>query len=80
MSDFYNKTVELFKKQVHVVRVIIGLIIILTISNTLTMTVLERTTEIDPVPRHGLGPGAIKPGRTALARGGSRRAGRDRMG
>lgn len=46
LSDFYNKTVELFKKQVHVVRVIIGLIIILTISNTLTMTVLERTTEI----------------------------------
>ena len=46
LSDFYNKTVELFKKQVHVVRVIIGLIIILTISNTLTMAVLERTTEI----------------------------------
>lgn len=46
LSDFYNKTVELFSKQVHVVRVIIGLIIILTISNTLTMTVMERTTEI----------------------------------
>lgn len=46
LSDFYNKTVELFKKQVHVVRVIIGLIIVLTISNTLTMAVLERTTEI----------------------------------
>lgn len=46
LSDFYNKTVELFKKQVHVVRAIIGLIIILTISNTLTMAVLERTTEI----------------------------------
>lgn len=46
LSDFYNKTVELFTKQVNVVRVIIGLIIVLTISNTLTMTVLERTTEI----------------------------------
>lgn len=46
LSDFYNKTVELFSKQVNVVRVIIGLIIILTITNTLTMTVLERTTEI----------------------------------
>lgn len=46
LSDFYNKTVELFSKQVNVVRVIIGLIIVLTISNILMMTVLERTTEI----------------------------------
>lgn len=46
LADFYNKTVELFSKQVAVVKVIIGLIIILTISNTMTMSVLERTTEI----------------------------------
>jgi putative ABC transport system permease protein len=46
LSDFYNKTVELFSKQVSVMKVIIGLIIVLTISNTLTMSVLERTTEI----------------------------------
>lgn len=49
LSDFYNKTVELFSKQVSVVKVIIGLIIILTITNTLTMSVLERTTEIGTV-------------------------------
>jgi putative ABC transport system permease protein len=46
LADFYNKTVVLFSKQINVMKVIIGLIIILTISNTLTMSVLERTTEI----------------------------------
>jgi putative ABC transport system permease protein len=36
----------LFSKQVSVVKFIIGLIIVLTISNTQTMSVLERTREI----------------------------------
>ena len=38
LADFYNKTVVLFSKQVDVVKIIIGLIIILTISNTQTMS------------------------------------------
>lgn len=46
LADFYNKTVVLFSKQVDVVKFIIAMIIILTISNTQTMSVLERTTEI----------------------------------
>lgn len=46
LADFYNKTVVLFSKQVSVVKYIIGLIIVLTISNTQMMSVLERTTEI----------------------------------
>ena len=46
LADFYNKTVVLFSKQVSVVKFIIGLIIVLTISNTQMMSVLERTTEI----------------------------------
>ncbi len=46
LADFYNKTVLLLSKQVNVVKVIIGLIIVLTISNTMTMSVQERTTEI----------------------------------
>ena len=46
LADFYNKTVELFSKQVSVVKFIIGFIIVLTISNTQMMSVLERTTEI----------------------------------
>lgn len=46
LADFYNKTVTLFSKQVGIVKAIIALIIILTISNTQMMSVLERTTEI----------------------------------
>lgn len=33
LADFYNKTVTLFSSQVQVVKVIIGLIIVLSISN-----------------------------------------------
>ncbi len=46
LADFYNKTVELFSKQVGVVRLLIALIVILSISNTLSMAVIERTSEI----------------------------------
>lgn len=46
LADFYNKTVVLFGKQVDVVKMIIAIIIILTISNTQMMNVMERTTEI----------------------------------
>jgi len=46
LADFYRKTVALFSKQVDIVRIIIGAIIVLSISNTLTMVVLERTGEI----------------------------------
>ncbi len=46
LADFYNKTVALFGRQLGVVAGIIGLIIVLSISNTLIMSVLERTREI----------------------------------
>lgn len=46
LADFYRKTVALFSKQVEIVRVIIAVIIILSISNTMTMGVMERTGEI----------------------------------
>ena len=46
LADFYNKTVELFSKQLGVVRLLIALIVILSISNTLSMSVIERTSEI----------------------------------
>jgi putative ABC transport system permease protein len=49
LADFYNKTVVLFSKQVEIIKIIIGLIIVLTISNTQTMSVLERTTEIGTI-------------------------------
>ena len=46
LADFYKKTVVLFGTQISVMKAIIALIIVLTISNTQTMSVLERTTEI----------------------------------
>lgn len=45
-ADFYNKTVALFSQQMNVLRIIIGVIIVLSISNMLVMNVLERTGEI----------------------------------
>ena len=46
LTDFYNKTAELFAKQTAVVKVIIAVIIVLGISNTMMMSTLERTGEI----------------------------------
>ncbi len=46
LSDFYNKTAVLFTKQIQGLRVIIALIILLCISNTMIMSVLERIGEI----------------------------------
>lgn len=45
-ADFYNKTVALFSQQMGVLRAIIAVIIVLSISNLLVMNVLERTGEI----------------------------------
>jgi putative ABC transport system permease protein len=44
----------LFGKQINLMKSIIALIIILTISNTQTMSVLERTTEIGTIMAIGL--------------------------
>lgn len=46
LSDFYNKTVTLFTKQIQGLHVIIALIIVLSISNTMMMSVMERIGEI----------------------------------
>ncbi len=54
LADFYNKTVALFSRQVLVVDVLIGLIIVLSISNTLSMAVIERTSEIGTVMALGV--------------------------
>jgi putative ABC transport system permease protein len=59
LADFYNKTVTLFSRQVEVVKFIIGIIIVLTISNTQTMSVLERTTEIGTSLAIGLRRGVL---------------------
>jgi putative ABC transport system permease protein len=46
MADFYQKTVDLFTRQINVVRLMIAVIIIVSITNTLIMGILERTAEI----------------------------------
>lgn len=49
LADFYNKAVRLLSSQMGVVRLMIGLIIVLGISNMLVMNVLERTGEIGTI-------------------------------
>lgn len=54
LADFYNKTVVLFSQQVGVVKLLIGLIIVLSISNTLSMAVMERTGEVGTIMAIGV--------------------------
>ncbi len=58
-ADFYNKTVTLFSRQVLVMKVIIGLVVILSISNTMMTNVMERTNEIATAMALGLRRGRI---------------------
>lgn len=46
MADFYKKTAALFSRQVGVIRLIIAIIIVLSITNVMMMTVMHRTSEI----------------------------------
>nr|WP_281722892.1 FtsX-like permease family protein [Nitrosomonas nitrosa] len=46
LADFYNKTVALFTKQVMGIKVIIAAIILLSIFNTMSISVIERIGEI----------------------------------
>jgi putative ABC transport system permease protein len=46
LADFYNKTVQLLSRQIDVVKLIIAAIILISITNTMTMNVMERTVEI----------------------------------
>jgi putative ABC transport system permease protein len=54
LAEFYRKTVKLFSRQMNAVRLIIAMIIILSISNILIMSVLERTGEIGTLMAIGL--------------------------
>jgi putative ABC transport system permease protein len=46
LADFYNKTVALYTKQIQGMRLIIALIILLSVTNTMTVSVMERIGEI----------------------------------
>jgi putative ABC transport system permease protein len=49
LSEFYRKSVALLSRQLEVVTLLMGVLIVLGISNTLTMSVLERTGEIGTI-------------------------------
>ena len=49
LSDFYNKTVELYGRQFLVLKLIIAIIVVLSIFNTINMSVWERTREIGTI-------------------------------
>ena len=55
MADFYKKTVALLSRQMGVIEIIIGLIIVLTIGNSMMMGVIERTNEIGTTMALGTG-------------------------
>ncbi len=59
LADFYVKTVQLLSSQMDIVRLMIGLIIVLGISNMLVMNVLERTGEVGTLMALGGRPGRI---------------------
>ena len=59
LSDFYNKTATLFTRQIQGLRLIIALIILLCISNTMIMSVLERTGEIGTAMALGVKRGGV---------------------
>jgi putative ABC transport system permease protein len=54
LADFYNKTETLLVRQFGIVKTIIGIIIILSITNTMMMAVMERTGEIGTIMALGV--------------------------
>lgn len=46
LADFYNKTVALFSRQMNVLRAMIAVIVVLSVSNTMIANIFERTGEI----------------------------------
>jgi putative ABC transport system permease protein len=46
LNDFYSKTVDLYDRQLGVLRLIVLLMVLLSVTNTINMTVYERIGEI----------------------------------
>lgn len=49
MADFYTKTVTLYKRQFFVIKIIIAFVVILSVFNTMNMSMLERIGEIGTI-------------------------------
>lgn len=75
LADFHVKAVALFGKQAAVIQFIVAVIIVLSISNTMMMNVMERTGEIGTsmalgLTRHGVLRGILIEGAMLGAAGG----------
>jgi putative ABC transport system permease protein len=55
LNDFYGKTVDLYDRQLAVLRLIVLLMVLLSVANTTNMTVYERTGEVGTMRALGNG-------------------------
>jgi putative ABC transport system permease protein len=65
LSDFYEKAVDLYDRQFGVLRLIILLMVLLSVANSVNMTIFERTREFGTVIALGTRPAVVF--RTVLA-------------
>ena len=49
IADFYTKTVELYRRQFLVIKLIIGIVVVLSVFNTMNMSVIERIGEVGTI-------------------------------
>ncbi len=59
LSDFYEKTVDLYDRQFGVLRLIILLMVLLSVANSINMTLFERTREFGTMLAVGNRPGNV---------------------
>jgi putative ABC transport system permease protein len=59
LSDFYDKTVGLYQQQFGILRLIILVMVVLSVRNTLTMTLSERASEFGTMQALGLRSGQV---------------------
>ena len=59
LSDFYDKTVQLYDRQFGVLRLIILLMVLLSVANSVNMTLFERTREFGTLLALGDRPGTV---------------------
>lgn len=59
LSDFYEKTVQLYDRQFSVLRLIILLMVLLSVLNSVNMTLFERTIEFGTMLALGERPGRV---------------------
>lgn len=59
LSDFYDKTLQLYDRQFGVLRLIILLMVLLSVANSVNMTLFERTREFGTLLALGDRPGTV---------------------